>query len=189
MQKKSPSTHQLLNPSTKLLLAVGLAALTLFAYRKHSYNQTIQPPKQITTNLESPQETQVLIPTKITIGNQVDTQVRQDALVNGKHTISPDSASYLTGSAQIGENGNLIIYGHNYGNIFNNLKKTTEGEIITLTDNQGQTHQYQVTHKNIYAAGNTTPLKPTTEETLTIYTCSGLLDQNRLVIQAKPIDN
>lgn len=113
----------------------------------------------------------------------VETQVYQD----GNWTISETAASYLAQSARPGENGNIIVYGHNKREILGNIRALKGNEIITLTTQDGTTHMYQIVLLKEVDPSQTSYLEPTTEETLTLYTCSGFMDKKRFIVQAKPV--
>ncbi len=127
------------------------------------------------------------IPIKIYLQWRLDTAITEQVLVDGNWTISETEASHLANSANPGEDGNIIIYGHNKRSILGNLRALKGGEIITITTADGGEHKYQVSKIAEVNPDQTSYLEPTTEETLTLYTCSGLMDAKRFIVQAKPI--
>lgn len=128
------------------------------------------------------------VPVHISIPWFIDNEIEKQSYVDGHWTNSPDKVSYLFQSARPGEKGNIIIYGHNSKEILGNLKALKGQEIVTLTLLDGSTRLYQI--KNIVEVDPTQTefLQATKEEILTIYTCSGFLDQKRFIVQAQPID-
>lgn len=123
----------------------------------------------------------ISIPWTLDVG--IDPQVYQD----GKWTIAKDKASYLVASALPGQAGNIIIYGHNTREILGNIRALKGKEKITLTLRDGTTRLYQVTTIAEVSPGNPALLTQTQSETLTLYTCSGLLDSQRFVVRAVPV--
>lgn len=186
MSKKS--SHQLANKKTplvnQLVLFIGLLLITISIGFKINGNLFGQK-----HNLEQIQEneTKNTIPQTIEIDSlaqklELDSQI----YLNGIWGISEKNPSYLLQSAKPGENGNIIIYGHNKPGIFQNLSKVKPNDIVyleTLTNR----HSYKVSAVQIVFPNQTQFLNKTDYEVLTIYTCSGFLDSKRLVIQAKPI--
>ena len=133
-------------------------------------------------------ETTSSYPAHIFIKWRVDIDIEPAVYDNGNWTISPDQASYLLSSARVGESGNIVIYGHNKRSILGNIRVLKGGEIITLTTREGKQYDYQVTQVKEVDPSDTALIQPTSEEVLTIYTCSGLLDSQRFVVRALPIN-
>jgi len=119
----------------------------------------------------------------------IDVKVNDTTINNGVWAIHPETASYLVTSAKIGDNGNIIVYGHNKNKIMGPLRWIKEGAIIEVTGSDGQVYKYSVTKIDEVNPDNLQYINPTTEETLTIYTCSGFLDSKRFITVAKPIVN
>jgi LPXTG-site transpeptidase (sortase) family protein len=134
------------------------------------------------------QEEERIIPTRIFIEWFLNTPIEPQIYQDGQWTISPDQASYLMQSAAPGENGNTIIYGHNKRSILGNIRALKGNEIIVLTLSDGTTREYQINFITEVDPTETEFLEPTDTETLTIYTCSGLFDSKRFIVQAVPID-
>ena len=105
---------------------------------------------------------------------------------NGAWTVSATSANHVIQSALPGENGNIIIYGHNLNTIFGYLMNIQVGSIVNLRNSDGSLHIYTVTSTEYVNPNQTELLAPTTNEVLTLYTCTGLLDSLRFVVRAVP---
>ncbi len=127
-------------------------------------------------------------PSHIFIQWRVDVDIDSAVYANGDWTISPSHASYLATSGRVGKGGNIVIYGHNKREILGNIRVLKLGELITLTTEDGVQHDYQVQLVKEVSPSDTSLVQPTQEETLTLYTCSGLLDSRRFVVQAKPVN-
>lgn len=127
------------------------------------------------------------IPTHIEIKSAaIDLPIRESTIIGGKWQTPPDTAAHLSSSGRIGHNTNIVIYGHNTGNIFAKLHLLQGSEIITLTDTRGQKHIYKVTDIRVVDPDQVSEVAPTPEEVLTIYTCTGRFDLKRLVVKAIP---
>ena len=127
-----------------------------------------------------------VIPTHIIIKWFVDVEIEPQVYKNGNWTISSDKASYLLDSAEPGTMGNLILYGHNKRTILGNIRALTGKELIELTLSNGERKIYKIESLKEVDPKDTQLLRPTTDEVLTIYTCSGIFDSRRFVIKAIP---
>ena len=116
------------------------------------------------------------------VDSSVETQIIQD----NHWTISEKASSYLDQSARPGEQGNIILYGHNTRRIMGNIRALQGNEEIKLTTEDGVEHIYLVETIVEVDPSQTKYLEPTEEETLTLYTCSGFMDKQRFIVQAKP---
>ncbi len=139
-------------------------------------------------NNQENQNTKESIPTHIYIQWFLDTPISKQVFVDNNWTISETEASYLQQSAQPGQKGNIIIYGHNKRSILGNIRALKGSEEVTITTNDGKKHKYKVSLIKEVNPDQTEYLLPTEEETLTLYTCSGFLDKKRFIVQAKPVE-
>lgn len=174
----------------EILLFVGIFFVTISSIHNIVRLRALSLDKAIVDSyLEQPniQSASPNYPVHIKIPWYVDVDIEPQVYAEGSWTISPDKASYLTASALPGENGNIIIYGHNKRSILGNIRALKGSEIITLTMTDGSIKKYQVKSLTEVAPNNTKLLSPTDSETLTIYTCSGLLDSQRFVLRAIPL--
>ena len=124
-------------------------------------------------------------PTHILIPWFVDVKISQQSIVDSRWTIAQNEASHLVSSAKPGENGNIIIYGHNTRAILGNIRALKGGEIATLTSADGQQYHYRITEIMEVKPDEVEHLLPTKQEMLTIYTCSGFLDSMRFIVKGE----
>jgi len=117
----------------------------------------------------------------------VDVPIEEEVYKEGQWSVSETEASHLADSANPGESGNIIIYGHNKREIMGNIRALKGGEIIHLSTEDGVDHHYHITHMKEVEPTQTEFLQPTDHEVLTLYTCSGFWDKKRFVVQAEPI--
>lgn len=101
--------------------------------------------------------------------------------------VSETGASHWDNSANPGDSGNIVIYGHNKNNLFGPIRWLETGDKIEITDTNGNLHTYQITATKTVPPTDISVVSPTSDETLTLYTCTGFLDQKRFIVIAKPI--
>jgi sortase A len=101
---------------------------------------------------------------------------------------------HYSGSFFPGENGTIILAGHNYENMFRNIDLIPKKEIITLKTTYG-TFKYEVYDKKIVKATNTKAFKiQHKDEILILYSCWPLhqrtfFKSERYVVYAKKVSD
>ncbi len=110
--------------------------------------------------------------------------VSDGQVVDNRWTISQTGVSYLVGSAIPGEQGNSVIYGHNRKNILGGLPVLKQGDTIYVVLQNGNFAKYHVSQTMEIKPTQVEILAPSPDSRLTIYTCSGFLDQARFVVVA-----
>ncbi len=161
------------------LSMTGLSTLHTYLYnRALSFNQQLVAQYQKTENLPKP--------VQVRIGNTITVGVTE-TVYTGSWTIPPTTAAHVAQSANPGQSGNIIIYGHNKPTILGKMRFLQSKELIFITTEDGSEYVYQITGTYEVDPDQTKFLEPTDTETLTIYTCSGLLDSKRFILRAKPI--
>lgn len=133
-----------------------------------TYNSTAQSPLRI------------IIPSL-----EIDLSVREAKIVNGFWELSETTASHGAGSANPGQNGNIVIFAHAREKLFLPLR-TIKPDAIIYVLTKDTWHRYQVLNTKIVNPDDVMVIAPTTEETLTLFTCSGFMDSKRLIVAAKP---
>lgn len=125
------------------------------------------------------------LPTQITLlGKTIPIEPQQ---YDGTRWIVSDAAaSFLLQSARPGESGNAIIYGHNTPEIFRTLYDVKLSDEIVIWRADGSQRRYVITDIQRVEKTDTALVAPTQEEVLTLYTCIGWMDSERLVVQARP---
>lgn len=117
----------------------------------------------------------------------VDIQVKEALIVGDVWQVFPDAVSHLSSSARIGEKGNIILYGHNKNEILGPIRWAKEGATIELYDAAMNKYLYEVVNTATVEPNNLFYILPTSEETLTLYTCIGFLDLQRFIVVAKRV--
>lgn len=126
------------------------------------------------------------IPTHIAVSDLIDLPIEEMNFGSDGWQVATNAASIASTSARPGENGNIVIYSHNLKRLFGNLSRVRVGDSVTLSSDDGSTKRFTVRTRQIVNPDEIEALRPTPTETLTLYTCSGLFDSKRLVVQATP---
>ncbi len=115
----------------------------------------------------------------------IDLSVAPSKIKNGYWEVSETSASHGEGSANPGENGNVVVFAHAREGLFLGLRGVEKGDTVyILTANRW--YKYKVSEiVNVYPNDITT-VAPTNSEVLTLFTCSGFFDEKRLIVKAVP---
>lgn len=126
-------------------------------------------------------------PVRIVIPKRdIDLDVKFSKIVKGYWEISETNASHGEGSANPGENGNIVIFAHARAGLFGNLKDISKDEYIYVFTKE-KWFRYKVSEiKTVYPKQIQT-VAPTDSEVLTLFTCSGFFDEKRLIVKAYPI--
>jgi len=127
------------------------------------------------------------VPTKIVVPSVgIDVIVKTARVVGSKWEIFEDAASFGQGSSLPGFVGNSVIFAHAREGYFlplKNIKK--ENAVYVLAQNKW--YLYKVNEiKEVYPS-DVSVIGPTSDETLTLYTCSGFADSKRLIVVAKRV--
>jgi LPXTG-site transpeptidase (sortase) family protein len=123
----------------------------------------------------------------IRIGESISIPVTEVVKANESYPDSLTTAGHLQASALPGETGNSIIFGANRTTVFGLLSTMRVGDPVSVRTSDGLLHTYSITAVHTVEPTQTELLAPTTTEVLTIYTPTGLLDSQRLIIRAEPI--
>lgn len=117
----------------------------------------------------------------------IDLNIEESKVVNGKWEVSKAGVSHLSISSVPGNDGNIVIYGHNKTKILGSLKSVKAGDEIILTTRGSASYRYIIKTIEVVSPTRVDVINPTEKEVLTIYTCTGLLDSKRLVVKAEPV--
>ncbi len=159
-----------------------LTALSFKAYqdsRQNILSFSRVPELSIETNEE-------LLPAQILISSTgIDLPVFLARVENDYWQISAEGASYLLGSGIPGRPGNVVIYGHNKNNLLGPIRWLEKGAEIKITNQKQEVFVYQLIEAKTVSPDSIEVLSPTEEAILTLYTCTGFLDQERHVVRAR----
>jgi LPXTG-site transpeptidase (sortase) family protein len=125
-----------------------------------------------------------LFPDRIIISEiGIDLPVIPSQIKDGVWQTTPRGISYLISSANPGEIGNSIFYGHKWPNLLGNLKNIKPGnKIMVLSKNQTRT--FWISQVLIVSPKDIQVLNSGSNAQLTLYTCYGFADLKRLVVVA-----
>lgn len=171
-----------------LLLILGLFFILLFSLwrfnrvRILSFFQVYPEGKPQVVKTEESKPTFIEIPS---VG--VKLPIEESAIKDGVWEISYKGASHLDKSANPGQNGNIVIYGHNKNSIFGPIRWIKEGDEIKVTDVSGKEYTYKVAKTLVTNPDDIQYVLPKDKETLTLYTCTGFLDSKRQIVVADPV--
>lgn len=103
-----------------------------------------------------------------------------------KWPTSESGVSYLKNSGKLGITGNLIMYGHNWKSLLGGLRYSKVGDPLTVYS-QNKSYQFQIKYIAVVDSRDVSILADTTQERITLYTCIGFLDSQRLVVVAERV--
>lgn len=136
-------------------------------------------------NILVKQEKKIITPEAVIIPSlNINLQIFPSEIRDGKWEVTDKGISYLKTSALPGENGNSIMYGHNWTNLLGNLTRIKTGETIEVVFDDNSKKEFIVTLIQEVKPDDVSILKRTTDNRITIYTCSGFLDSKRFVVVA-----
>lgn len=104
----------------------------------------------------------------------------------GNHELSC-GIGHITDTAGIGENGNCVLAGHNgsrHGTFFTNLKTIQMGEVVKLTDKEGNEFLYEVESMEVVGPYENSVKAQGEETELTLITCENK-GTMRLVVKCR----
>ena len=119
----------------------------------------------------------------------IDLEVREAKMRDGWWELSDKFALHQPNTAFPGQRGNTIIYAHNDSDLFGPLiKKSKNGQEIEITLKQGTVLKYKIAEIKEVNRTNGSDIKNSTNEVLTLYTCTGIFDSKRLIVKAYPVN-
>lgn len=184
-KKNNKALDQAKRQGLGFIVAGGILVSIAIGYR-------IQQAVRLSFNVSSddlPTATQTLAkPTQLRLPKyRVTLDIVESAIHNGVWQINEYAANHLNVSANPGEGGNVVIYGHNSNEVLGPLRWMSVGEQIELTNADGKTITYSVDQVIETNPEDINWVLPKQEETLTLYTCSGFLNSKRHIVIARPV--
>lgn len=173
--------------AAEFLIGLGVLLMSVNAIHFSLRDRVLSVHNGVIMAYQAPSESRLPEPAKIVVPWRVDTEISPGVIQDGKWTVHDENATFLASSARPGENGNIILYGHNKREVLGNIRVLVPGEQIIVTTDDGVEHRYEVEATQQVKADNLEWLAPTETEVLTIYTCAGFLDQERFLVRAGPV--
>lgn len=134
------------------------------------------------TSIPTQPPLRIVVPTR-----NVDLSIVEAPVVNGYWELSETTASHGVGSANPGQNGNVVVFAHARNELFGPLRDIKNNEVIYILT-KDRWFRYQVSETKLVDPSQIEHIKPTDTEELTLFTCSGFLDTKRLIVHAKPLN-
>lgn len=148
--------------------------------------QNLLGPIQIDSDLMNSSEAWGDYPVKIIIPSvKIDVAVKPSKVLGGVWEIHEDSAGYGLGSALPGRTGNSVIFAHARAGLFLPLRKIKKNDLISVQTKDDRWYSYIVVEKKEVSPDRIEVIAPTIDKTLTLFTCSGFFDLQRLIVIAK----
>lgn len=180
--------NQLKNLLPQFLVGVGILLIIVSATHRVLRNRALSLDKQTVAGFTQKLPSKITPkPVHISIPWNSDVDIEEEVFDGTNWTVSPDKASHLAQSANPGEAGNILIYGHNKREILGNIRVLKGGEKITIKTDDGKEHIYKVQSWFEVNPDNVEYLQSSSTEVLTMYTCSGLMDSKRYIVRALPL--
>jgi sortase A len=124
-------------------------------------------------------------PEKLAINDlNIKLDIESGEIVNNKWPTSTTGLMHLASSPIPGEKGNAIIYGHNWKSILGELHLIKPGDQIKITNSNNEEITFNVTTTQVVEKTQSSVLNNSEDQRITLYTCTGFLDQKRLVVTA-----
>lgn len=171
------------NSVSKILFLFGIVLLFFGVYLIFErYN-----PKRLEfQNVNStPKTSSAILPKEIEIPDlNIHLAIYPAKITNSNWETTTKGVSLLSSSPIPGNNGNSILYGHNWESLLGPLVKIKPGEIVKITYPDKSVKIFKVEYTQIVSPSNVEILNQTKDKRITIYTCTGFLDSKRFVAVA-----
>lgn len=114
----------------------------------------------------------------------INLEIVEAKIKDGFWETSETKASHGEGSATPGEIGNMVIFAHARDNLFGPLRGIMENDLIYVLS-KDKWFEYEVKDIKSVNPDEIGVIAPTKDETLTLYTCTGFFDSQRLIVVSK----
>ncbi|OGM88168.1 hypothetical protein A2573_02030 [Candidatus Woesebacteria bacterium RIFOXYD1_FULL_43_18] len=159
---------------------ISFGGINYYRVRILSFSKVPEAAAKSTENSDIPVE--IIIPSV-----EIDLPVEAGQIKDGVWLTSDSAATFLNTSTVPGSGGNTVIYGHNKKMILGNLPYLSLGQKIMVKTQSGKIHTYEVFQKDFVGPDRVDLVSPTSSAELTVYTCWGLFDSQRVVVKARPV--
>ncbi len=116
---------------------------------------------------------------------RLDLPIIPAKIEKGNWEATTKGVSFLSSSPVPGSVGNSILYGHNWPNLLGNILKLKTGQEIKIKFSDGSTKLFVIDSTVLVSPKEVSILAPSKTAQITLYTCTGFLDNKRFVIKAK----
>jgi LPXTG-site transpeptidase (sortase) family protein len=178
--KSKFSLSQIKKISALHLIGAGLVIVLVGsgwrALSQWPFSEPVSPPKQ-----EEPKP----LPARIEIPDLgVSAEVKAGGIVEGRWLLEEDVVMVLPESGRPAEGFNTVLYAHNRPDLFGHLNQLADGAIIILKTGD-KDYQYELFSREQVAPDQLDRLFSDIPDTITLFTCDGWFDSQRLVVKAK----
>lgn len=158
------------------------------AAAENNSNKLIEQINDVKQNLVVSPNVYNDVPLRINVEDlDIELAVADSYIVDGTWVVDETKANYAIESSFLDEPyGNSIIFAHARKNMFIDLEKVTEGSIITVYGKKN-IYIYKVVDSRMVKPEETYALKAFGDKNLTLFTCDGPIDEYRILIDAKRI--
>ncbi len=115
---------------------------------------------------------------------KINLPVVEEQLKNHSWPTTSKGVAWLDSSAVPGTQGNSILYGHNWTNLLGGLVYIKPGDLVKVQYANNSFKSFTVQSTAKVSPQDTSILGSSNDRRLTIYTCTGLFDQQRFVAVA-----
>lgn len=170
-----------------LLLSLGVSKLLL---NYLSLSPVLDFPSRVFSLEIQPEPVKIaeftLYPQRIQIPSAgIDALVSEGGIVDGEWILSPQSAYFLPKTFISPDQSNTIIYAHKRVGLFINLGKVNQGDEITVLDKFNHPYTYKVVQTLTADPNDLESLRVEGKNMLTLITCDGIFDKERLIVKAE----
>lgn len=146
----------------------------------------LQNPELHHTQKNSVVQTSTNVPREIHIPRlHVHLPVEIAPIREGSWQLSSEKMAFFgEGTATLGENGTMVIFAHRREGLFATLPQLEIGDTIVVKGNDMMYHVFLVTTKEVKFPKDTAFLYNKDKNTLTLLTCFGPEDSQRLIVNA-----
>lgn len=185
-----PHLLRLMGYSSAIAMAL-LVAIVIYYFpsitsslRSIALTATVVPSPRVNALPVTPTSVTRQPPTSIYISRLNKRWPIQAALVHGNEwDLFPNAVAWLSSSAVPGE-GNVVLYAHDWVNLWADLYQVKPGDTIEVEQNTKKI-LYLVTESREIDQHDVNAIL-STDNQLTLYTCAGSFDQKRRLVYAKP---
>lgn len=175
-------------PSSLFLLSFGFFSLFLFLVGQR-YGYFVPEPKALQGSVQiagiATYSGQLTSPVRLLLPSLgLDLAIVPVSLQGKKWPTTPSGVSYLSNSAIPGEAGNAVFYGHNWPSLLGRLNQSRTGEKLVVTYADGLSREFTINNVFVVGPNSTEILASSPTPKITLYTCTGFLDTQRLVVTA-----
>ena len=129
-------------------------------------------------------------PNRIVIKDaNIDLPIEPSKIEGNTWQTSRIGISYLKSSPLPGNQGNSILYGHNWISLLGSLHRVKPGQKIEIYYKNGVRKIFTISAIGVVTPDQTHVLSPSDDRRITLYTCTGFLDSKRLVVTAVADEN